>query len=229
MIFRVRLRLNTWFIFEGWKAATFRIQVMGTKVNVLLHILQAGRRNSSQSNAWKGAWIEPGGLEQPGLLPAAALGRGFPVLKAEGLIPAARSSVWNGHFTLRASAGHIQGAGRGRTGGTGTPGGGWVGWVCTCRRSLWWPGGGGDELPITWTFYVCLLKFRMQRMSWVLRVRRSPTARMPGCRAQVCNQEHGSDIRELQLSAVGADDEHFSASAMQIRACGGCDWAPLGV
>lgn len=85
----------------------------------------------------------------------------------------------------------------------------------------------------------------------MLRVRRSPTAGMQGCRAQVCNPEHGSDIRELQLSADGADDEHFSASAMQIRACGavngsewehvvllpslwlssdgGADWAPLGV
>lgn len=63
---------------------------------------------------------------------------------AEGLIPAARSSVWNGHFTLRASSGHVQGAGRGTTGGTGgePPGGGWV---CTCRGSLWWSGGGGEE------------------------------------------------------------------------------------
>lgn len=61
----------------------------------------------------------------------------------------------------------------------------------------------------------------------MLRFRRSPTARMQGCRARVCNQEHGSDIRELQLSADGADDEHFSASAMQIRARGavnGSEW-----
>lgn len=51
------------------------------------------------------------------------------MLKAEGLIPAARSSVWNGHFALRASAGHIQGAGRGRTGGTGRD---------RRRRTTWW-------------------------------------------------------------------------------------------
>lgn len=53
------------------------------------------------------------------------------MLKAEGLIPAARSS---GHFTLRASTGHIQGTGRDETGGTGQEEkenhlvvGGWVG------------------------------------------------------------------------------------------------------
>lgn len=37
----------------------------------------------------------------------------------------------------------------------------------------------------------------------------------------------GSDIRELQLVVDGAHDEHSSASAMQIRACGavnGSEW-----
>lgn len=57
----------------------------------------------------------------------------------------------------------------------------------------------------------------------MLRVRRSPR----GCRVAEHKSATRSTALELQLSADGASDEHFSASAMQIRACGvvnGSEW-----